>query len=79
MTDQKTHMRARAAIRNRCCTAPRHMLNIWFLAASAVALAAVATLASRRAKRRTDSDSPSLPSVSDQWLAEQRGHGHEGL
>jgi hypothetical protein len=55
------------------------MFNIWLLAASAVALAVAATLASRRAKRRHESDGLSMPSVSEQWLAEQRGHSHEGL
>ena len=55
------------------------MFNLWVLAASALALAAAATLASRRAKRRQESDGLSLPSVREQWLAEQRGHTHEGL
>jgi hypothetical protein len=55
------------------------MFNIWVLAASALALAAAATLASRRAKRRSESAGLSLPSVSEQWLAEQRAHSQEGL
>jgi hypothetical protein len=50
------------------------MLNLWILAAGAVALAAAAF--ARRARRKASD--VSVQSVSEEWLSDLRGQHHEG-
>jgi hypothetical protein len=50
------------------------MLNFWVLAGGAIAL--FAAYAARRLSRRSNT-SLSVPSVSEQWLAERRGQTDE--
>lgn len=50
------------------------MLNLWILAAGAVALAAAA-LARRAHRKATD---VTVQSVSEEWLSDLRGQRHEG-
>jgi len=55
------------------------MLNLWTIAAGVLALAAAAALASRRTRRKSASEAGgvSVPSVSEQWLSEQRSQSHD--
>jgi hypothetical protein len=51
------------------------MVNIWAIAAGTLAVAAAVVVL--RAKQRHTSNGPALRTVSEQWLAEQRGRSHE--
>lgn len=51
------------------------MLKLLVLAGSAVALLVAYT--ARRLNRRSDSADVTVPSVSEQWLAEQRAQGDD--
>jgi hypothetical protein len=51
------------------------MPSIWILAAGAVALAAA--LIARRTRRKAAD--VSVQAVSEEWLSDLRGQGHEGL
>lgn len=54
---------------------PQTMPSIWILAAGAVALAAA--LIARRTRRKAAD--VSVQAVSEEWLSDLRGQGHEGL
>ena len=54
------------------------MINIWVLAGSALALAAAAAYRARRRKRLNAPSASSLPSVSEQWLADRRIYRNDG-
>jgi hypothetical protein len=53
------------------------MFNLWVLAGSALALALAAAYRSRRRKRH-EANTPSVPSVSEQWLADRRIYRNDG-
>ncbi len=48
------------------------MFNLWLLAGSALAVALAAAYGTRRRRRREHQTAATLPSVSDQWLADRR-------
>jgi hypothetical protein len=50
------------------------MINLWVLAGSALALAVAAAYHTRRRRRLQEPNTPTLASVSDQWLADRRIH-----
>lgn len=54
------------------------MFNLWVLAGSALALAVAAAYRSRRRKRLNEPAATSLPSVSEQWLADRRIYRNDG-
>jgi hypothetical protein len=54
------------------------MINVWVLAGSALALALAAAWRSRRRRRLNGPIATSLPSVSEQWLADRRIYRNDG-
>ncbi len=50
------------------------MINLWVLAGGALALAVAAAYTTRRRRRLADPSAPTVPSVSEQWLADRRIH-----
>ncbi len=50
------------------------MINLWLLAGSALALAVAAAYRTRRRRRLQEPSAPTVPSVSEQWLADRRMH-----
>lgn len=53
------------------------MINLWVLAGSALALAVAAAYTARRRRRLAGPNAPTVPSVSEQWLADRRIHGDD--
>ena len=54
------------------------MINLWVLAGSALALAVAAAYTTRRRRRLAEPSAPTVPSVSEQWLADRRIYRNDG-